>query len=82
MENIGLPLWLYGKESACKAGDAGDGYSIPGLERFPGEGDDNPLRVFLPGKFYGQRSLAGYIFLDHKHSDMTEHTHGTLQEIP
>ena len=58
MENIGLPLWLYGKESACKAGDAGDGYSIPGLERFPGEGDDNPLRVFLPGKFYGQRSLG------------------------
>jgi len=58
MEIIGLPLWLCGKESACNAGDAGDGYSVPGLERLPGEGDGNPLRVFLPGKFYGQRSLG------------------------
>ena len=30
-----------GKESACSAGDLG---SIPGLGRFPGEGNDNPLQ--------------------------------------
>ena len=31
----GLPRWLSGKESACKAGDSG---LIPGLGRSPGEG--------------------------------------------
>ena len=30
--------------------------SIPGLGKSPGEGNG----VFLPGKFHGQRSLAGY----------------------
>ena len=30
-----------GKETACNAGDPG---SIPGSERFPGEGNDNPLQ--------------------------------------
>ena len=28
---------------------------------------------FLPGKFHGQRSLAGYSLWGHKESDMTEH---------
>ena len=28
--------------------------------------------VFLPGEFYGQRSLAGYSPWGHKESDMTE----------
>ena len=71
MENIGLPLWLCGKESACNAGDGGDGYSIPELERFPGEGDGNPLREFLPGKFYRQRSLVGYSLWGPKELDTT-----------
>ena len=31
----------YGKESACNAGDPG---SIPGLGRFLGEGNGNPLQ--------------------------------------
>ena len=30
------------------------------------------IPVFLPGKSYGQRSLAGYNPLGHKGSDMTE----------
>ena len=33
--------------------------SIPGSGRSPGEGNGNPLQVFLPGKYYEQRSLAG-----------------------
>ena len=33
-----------------------------------------PTPVFLPGKFHGQRSLAGYSLWDCKDSDMTEHT--------
>ena len=32
-----------------------------------------PTAVFLPGKFQGQRSLAGYSPRDHKESDVTKH---------
>ena len=38
-----------------------------------------PTLVFLPGEFYGQRSLAGYNLLSCKELDMTEqlkHTQG------
>jgi len=31
-----------------------------------------PTPVFLPGKFHGQRNLAGYSPWDCKESDMTE----------
>ena len=37
----GLPWWLTGKESTCKAGDAG---SFTGLWRSPGEGNGNPFQ--------------------------------------
>jgi len=36
-----LPWWLQGKKSAFNAADAG---LIPGWERFPGEGNGNPLQ--------------------------------------
>ena len=39
---------------------AGDTVSIPGSGRSPGEGNDNPTPVFLPGNPHGQRSLLGY----------------------
>ena len=42
------------KEFTCNAGDPG---LIPVIGRYPGEGNGNPLQ--LPGKFHGQRSLAG-----------------------
>ena len=32
------------------------------------------IPVFLPGQFYGQRSLVGYILWDGKESDMTEYS--------
>ena len=38
---MGFPGGSAGKESACNAGDLG---SIPGLERFPGEGKGYPLQ--------------------------------------
>ena len=44
------------KNSPFYAGDMG---SILGLERSPGEGNGNPLPVFLPGKSHGQRNLVG-----------------------
>ena len=53
----GFPGGSDGEESACNVGDLG---LIPGLERFPEEGNGNPL-VFLPGEFHAQRSLESYI---------------------
>ena len=35
----------------------------------------HPTPVFLPGKFRGQRSLAGYSLWDRKELDRTEHAH-------
>ena len=52
---MGFPGGSDGKESACNAGDQG---SVPGLGIFPGEAHGNPLQVFLPGEFHGQRSLV------------------------
>ena len=57
------------KASACNAGDLG---SIPGSGRSPGEGNGNPLPVFLPGGSHGQRSLVGYSPQGRKESDTTE----------
>ena len=34
-----------------------------------------PIPVFLPGKFHGQKSLVGYSPWGHKEPDTTEHTH-------
>ena len=43
---MGLPTWLSGKESPANAGDGG---SIPGLGRSPGEGNDTPLQYSCLG---------------------------------
>ena len=46
----GFPCGSAGKESTCNVGDL---CSIPGLGRFPGEGNDYPpTLVFLPGEFH------------------------------
>ena len=66
--------WLWGKldlalvgsdskESTCDAGDLGS---------IPGEGNDYPLQLFLPGKSHGQRSLVAYGPWGHKESDTAE----------
>ena len=40
LRHMGFPGGSDGKESACDAGGWG---SVPGLERFPGEGNGNPF---------------------------------------
>ena len=42
----GGTMWLRGKESTCRAGDAG---LIPGLGRSPGEGNGNLLQYSCLG---------------------------------
>ena len=44
--NTPFPTGSSGKESACNAGDWG---SIPGLGRYPGEWNDNPLQYSCLG---------------------------------
>jgi len=65
----GFPGSSDGKESACNAGDLA---SIPELGRSLGEGNGNPLQLFLPGEFHGQRSLADYSPWGCNESDTTE----------
>ena len=58
----------------ANAGDARDKGSIPGLGSSSRVGNGNSPPVFLPGKFHGQRSLAGYSPWGRKESDTTEVT--------
>ena len=80
----GLPRMGSGRESACHARDTRDAGSIPGSGRSPGVGNGNSP-VFLPEKFHGQRSLAGYSPFGHSpwgHKELvsrvTKHTLLTL----
>ena len=68
----GLPKWCSGKESACQCRRCG---FDPCIGKTPGRRKWQPTPVFLPGKFHGQRSLAGYSPWGHKESDLTEHRH-------
>ena len=56
MEGYGLPRWPGGKESACQC--RGRGFN-PWVVKVPRSRKWQPTPVFLPGKFHGQRSLAG-----------------------
>ena len=48
------------KNLPTNAGGVGDMSSSPELGRSPGEGKWQLTPVFLPERFHGQRSLAGY----------------------
>ena len=52
-----------GKESACNAGDPGSipGGVVRGGVEIPWRRKWQPIPVFLPGKSYGQRSLAASV---------------------
>ena len=62
------------KNLPANSRDEGDSGLIPGLERSPWRRKCQLTPVFLPGKFHGQRSLAGYSPWSHKESDTTEAT--------
>ena len=65
----GFPCSSVSEESACSTGDPG---SSPGLGRFPGEGNGNPLQYAWPGKSHVQHSLVGCSSWGHKELGMTE----------
>ena len=58
--------------SARNSGDPG---SIPGLGRYPGEGNSKPTPGLLPGESHGRRSLVGYTPWGRKEWDRTERLH-------
>ena len=61
------------KNLPANAGDPGSGL-FPGSGRSSGGRKWQSTPVFLPGKFQGQRSLAGYSPWGLKELDTTEHT--------
>ena len=56
-------------EWTCNTGDLG---LIPGLGRYLGGGQGNPLQYSGLENPHGQRILAGYSLWGHKESDTTE----------
>ena len=69
----GLPGGRVVKNLPANAGDPRDVGSIPGSGRSPGGGSGNLLPLLLPGKFHGQRSLAGYSPWGPEESKASEH---------
>ena len=68
----GLPRWLSGKESACQCRRCKRCRFDPWVGKIPWRRKWQSAPVLLPGKFHGQRSLAGYSPLGLKELDMTE----------
>ena len=56
-KELGFPGGSVVKNLPANTGDMG---LISGLERFPGEGNDNPLQYSCLGRSQGHRSLTGY----------------------
>ena len=73
-----FPRWLK-KESACQCRRCKRCRFDPWVGKILWSRKWQTTPVFLPGKFHGQRSLAGYSLWDGKESDMTEHTHTQLE---
>ena len=61
------------KNASANAGDTTDSEFSPWVEKIPWRRKWQPIPVFLPGKFHGQRSLAGYSPWGHR-AYTTEHT--------
>ena len=71
----GLPRWRTGKEYACQCRRPKRPGFYPWVGKIPWRRTWQPIPVFLPGKFHGQRSLVGYSPWGCKESDTTEHKH-------
>ena len=76
MEPWGFPGGSVVKDTPANAGDTG---SIPGLGRFPGEGNGNPLQYFCLGNPMGRGACRATVYGVAKSWDMSTHTlDGTL----
>ena len=69
-----LPRWCSGKESTCQNRRHRRCAFDPWVQKILWRRKWQPTPVFLPGKFHGQRSLAGYSPQGGKELHMTEHS--------
>ena len=70
-----------GKESTCQCKRCKRHGLNPWIGKIPCSRKGQPTPVFLLGKSYGQRSLAGYSPWGCKDWDMTEHTLLSLSRV-
>ena len=70
---LGFPRWCTGKEYACQDRKCNRHGFDSWVGKIPWSRKWQSALVFLPGKFHGQRSLAGYSSWGHKELDTTEH---------
>ena len=66
------------KNLPASAGDSGDSGFYPWVGKIPWRRKWQPTPAFMPGKFYGQRSLVGYSPWGCKEPDVTECVHTML----
>ena len=74
----GLPRGSVVKSQPANVGDAGDEGFDPWVGKIPWRRKWQPSPIFLPGKYLGQRSLAGYSLQGRKrvgHDRATEYTY-------
>ena len=71
---MGFPGGSVVNSPSANAGDAGDSEFDPCIGKTPWRKKQQLTPVFLPGKYPGQRSLAGYHPYGGKELDVTEHT--------
>ena len=69
-----LTRYCCGKEFTCQCTRCKKCRFDPWVRKSPCSRKWQPTPVFLPGKFHGQRSLAGCSSRVRKELDMTEHT--------
>ena len=77
----GFPDGTSGKEPGCQCRRCKRCGFDPWVGKIPWRRAWQPIPVFLPGKFHGQRSLAGCTPWGHKESDTTEHMSINFFEI-
>ena len=63
---LGLPRWYSGRESGCQYRTHRRPWFESWVRKIPWRRTWQPTPVFLPGKFHGQRSLAGYSSQGHR----------------
>ena len=76
----GRPRWLSGKESTWQFRKHRRRGFNPWVRMIPWSRKQQPTPILLPGKFHGQRNLAGYSPWGHKELDITEHTTKTMSK--
>ena len=77
--------WLSGEKSTCQCRSHRRCRFNPWVRKIPWKREWQPIPVFLTGKSYGQRNLAGYSPWGCKESDTTKqlstHTHTHTQSM-